>query len=87
VNSPETIELDVRAHLKNWYGEAVEGWRHLRTYSIPYALPAQPVDRMEPVVKSPRLGENLFRCGDYCDFASLEGALRSGLRAAAAIGA
>ncbi len=35
------LEADVPDHLAGWYGPAVHGWRHLRTYRIPFALPRQ----------------------------------------------
>ena len=85
VSSPEMIEDDVRAQLRGWFGQEVDLWRHLRTYAIPYALPTQNVDRMNVVAKSPKLSENLFRCGDYLDSSSIHGALNSGLAAAAAV--
>ncbi len=40
---PESVlEGKVRALLSEWYGAQVEAWRHLRTYSIAYALPISP---------------------------------------------
>ncbi len=71
----------VRSQLAGWFGSAVETWRHLRTYSIPEAVPAQPL--VSEV--GPRVGKGLYRCGDYCGLASINAALGSGRRAAEAI--
>jgi phytoene dehydrogenase-like protein len=71
----------VRSQLTGWFGPGVETWRHLRTYSIPGAVPAQPVI---PQV-TPRVGKGLYRCGDYCGIASINTALASGRVAAEAI--
>ncbi len=35
------LESQVREQLRQWYGAQVNTWRHLRTMSIPYALPDQ----------------------------------------------
>lgn len=58
-------------------------WRHLRTVAIPQALPAAtpPLDLRRPV----RLGPGLYVAGDHRDTPSIQGALASGHRAAAAI--
>jgi phytoene dehydrogenase-like protein len=39
-NDPDRLLAEVRAQLGEWFGTAVQDWLHLRTYSIPYALPA-----------------------------------------------
>ena len=58
----------------------VSGWRHLRTYRIPFAQPPQspPTDFQRPVA----LGKGLFVAGDHRGAATLEGALAVGVRAA-----
>jgi len=71
----------VRSQLTGWFGSAAESWRHLRTYALPEALPAQPVI---PEV-GPRVGKGLYRCGDYCGLASINTALGSGRLAAEAM--
>jgi phytoene dehydrogenase-like protein len=75
----------VLAQLHDWFGAQVEGWRHLRTYRIPYALPAlTPAAFAEPE-RPVRLRPGLFVCGDHRDTASIQGAMVSGRRAAAAV--
>jgi phytoene dehydrogenase-like protein len=77
-----TPESDVRGQLQDWFGAAVQGWRHLSTYRIPYALPSQRPPALSPVAKPPRRSDGIFVCGDYLDTASIQGAMLSGKRAA-----
>jgi phytoene dehydrogenase-like protein len=74
---------EVERQLRGWFGSTVVGWRHLRTYRIPRALPAFPVGGFgeQPV----RLAEGLYACGDHREHPSLNGALASGRRAAEAV--
>jgi phytoene dehydrogenase-like protein len=73
----------LRTQLRSWFGGAVDGWRHLRSYRIPRALPAYPVGAspQRPV----RLADGLYACGDHREHPSLNGALASGRRAAEAV--
>ncbi len=80
-----TLEREVRSQLKEWFGAPVEGWRHLRTYRIPMALPAQRPPALEAEKRAVRVRPGLYVCGDHRDTASIEGSLTSGLRAAMAI--
>lgn len=75
----------VRRQLGDWFGEAAQKWRHLRTYSIPYALPSQLPSELDPVSKPSRLAAGLYVAGDHCDTASINGALAAGRRAAEAV--
>lgn len=71
----------VRAQLRDWFGATVDGWRHLRTDRISQALP--PVSSLAGQQGvSPRLKPGLYRCGDYCETGTLDGALLSGRKAA-----
>jgi phytoene dehydrogenase-like protein len=73
----------VRAQLRGWFGAAVDGWDHLRTYRIPHAHPDQ-----RPGFSAKRrvsLGGGRFVCGDHRDTPAMQGALFSGKRAAAAV--
>lgn len=82
----EAVELEARvlAELEGWFGRRVREWRHLRTYRIERALPEQapgtgftgPGFRKEAGV---------YLCGDHLWSASIEGAIKSGLRTADAI--
>jgi predicted NAD/FAD-dependent oxidoreductase len=79
--SSDVLLQQVKDQLRDWFGECVSRWQHLRTYRIPYALPNQSPDALASV-PSTRIADGLIRCGDYCDTASIEGAFRSGLSAA-----
>ena len=66
---------ETRAALRDWFGAQVDAWRHLRTDSIPEALPrfgaaARPRDS--------RIADHLYVCGDHTTYPSLNGALGSG---------
>ena len=77
------LEDLVRSQLQGWFGAAVDGWEHLRSYHIPYGQPDQrpPFGPKRPV----RLAPTLWVCGDHRDTGSSQGALFSGRRTAEAI--
>jgi phytoene dehydrogenase-like protein len=77
------LEIAARAQLASWFGAEVQGWRHLRTYRIRRALPSRRT--LEPVALPVRRRPSLYFCGDHRDSPSLQGALSSGRRAAAAV--
>ncbi|UCC84199.1 MAG: FAD-dependent oxidoreductase [Gemmatimonadota bacterium] len=79
----ERLENDVRRQMARWFGTQVRGWRHLRTYRIKHALPAQPPGNER--ARSVRFGPGLYVCGDHCETASIEGSLISARRAAEAV--
>jgi phytoene dehydrogenase-like protein len=79
------LEPAVLEQLADWFGSSVIGWRHLRTYRIPYAQPAQPPGALDPPERPVRVRPGLYVCGDHRDNASINGALVSGRRAAEAL--
>ncbi len=79
------LQAAVRDQLAEWFGAAVQGWRHLRTYRIPYALPRQIPPALSMPERPVRWQPGLYLCGDYRDNASIQGALVSGRRAAEAV--
>jgi len=79
------LDEAVRDQLRGWFGAQVDGWRLLRALRIPFALPAQPPAALTPAERPVRVREGLFVCGDHRDTASLQGAMVSGRRAAAAV--
>lgn len=81
------LEDGVRQQLRQWYGLQVDSWEHLRTYSIPYALPDQSSPALDPPQRPVQVAEGIYVCGDHRDNASIEGAMVSGRRAALEVGA
>ncbi|MDA7858937.1 FAD-dependent oxidoreductase [Mariniblastus sp.] len=74
----ESLRQEVLAQARDWFGNTVVQWRHLRTYSIPYALPkANPAFFNRGEFAQTRFDE-LYICGDHLETASLEGAMLSG---------
>lgn len=80
-----TLEAAARAQLAGWFGAAVDGWRHLRTYRIADALPDQSPGRHTPPLRPAAIGGGLFVAGDHRTNGSIDGALLSGRRAAEAV--
>jgi phytoene dehydrogenase-like protein len=76
-------ESEVREHLSRMYRSSTAGWDLVVAHEIPHALPHQRpgVSLRQPV----ELGEGLFVAGDHRDTASIQGALVSGRRTAAAV--
>lgn len=64
------------------YGVPTDRWNLVASYPIPAALPAMlpPLDFRQPVDL-----DGMFVCGDHRDTASIQGAIVSGRRAAAAV--
>lgn len=79
------LEAAVREQLAGWFGAEVTGWRHLRTYRIPHAQPAQPPGALSPAARPVAVREGVWVCGDHRDTASIQGAMLSGRRAADAV--
>ncbi|KAK9815902.1 hypothetical protein WJX72_011660 [[Myrmecia] bisecta] len=82
--SDSQLESQVKQELGAWFGQpAVASWQLLRIYRIPFAQPSQapPTNLQRPV----QLGNGLYVCGDHRDSATLDGALKSGRRAAEAV--
>ena len=79
------LELRVRAQLRTWFGEAVDGWRLIRADVVHDALPAEPPSALEPAQRPVRTPGGITLCGDHRDNASIDGALTSGRRAAESV--
>ena len=84
-NESSELELDVRRQLRNWFGDDIDRWSSLRSYRIRHALPAQPAHFRDHGLLKPKLAEGLYCCGDYCETASIHGALLSGRHTAEAL--
>lgn len=79
------LQSAVRSQMQEWFGPIATTWRHLATYHIEHAQPAQPPGSPLPSSQSVQIREGLFVCGDYRENASINGALVSGQRAADAV--
>lgn len=79
----------VKNELAAWFGQDVHAWKHLRTDVIKYALPAQPPQNHQPDVGRESEGvmeiDGMYVCGDHTTSSSIEGAIISGNKTAAAI--
>lgn len=85
LEDPQRLTDAIQGQLREWFGGAVDRWRLLRIFSIPYALPTQRPDQFDPVEKPVRAfdgNDRVLLCGDHRETSSIQGALHSGLRAA-----
>jgi phytoene dehydrogenase-like protein len=76
------LERQVRDQLAGWFGSAVAGWEHLRTYRISNALP-EIEPRWAPGPDRPiEVRPGVHVCGDHRENPSIQGAMASGRRSA-----
>lgn len=87
IGAPSSEELEgvVRDQLANWFGTSSRDWRLLKTYQIRNAQPECRQLRLGDAPADPLVSPGLYRCGDYCEDVSINGALLSGRRAAEAV--
>lgn len=80
---PVDVETVARAQLRGWFGPVVHEWETVRVDRIAHGQPDQapPLHPKQTV----DLGDGRFVAGDHRDTASIQGALFSGGRAAAAV--
>lgn len=83
--SPGSLEARVRRELAEWFGPEVGTWRPLRSYHIPYALPAQHPPFFTGTNNRSRIQKGRYLCGDHTHSGSLHGAMHSGREAAEAL--
>ena len=74
------VHEEVIDQMKNWFGEQVDTWRHLRTYSIRHGQPD--FQSKMPFRKLNQINSTLWICGDHRDTPSIQGAMVSGRRTA-----
>ncbi len=82
VRGEPATEDDVRRHAAHLYGVPTAEWRLIAHHEIPRSLPAMAPHRRRPDLD---LGGGLFAAGDHLEGASIQGALLSGRRTAAAV--
>jgi len=76
LTAASVVEEVVRKELLQWYPKSVD-WKHLATYSIPYALPRNQTVCNDLKLANVQLDGNCYRCGDYLLNGSINGAMRS----------
>jgi len=74
----------VRGQLTAWFGAGVSDWRHLKTFRIVHALPAQPPPMPDPTASDPQVKPGIFVCGEYGSVPGIQWAMLSGRLAAEA---
>jgi protoporphyrinogen oxidase len=79
VGNREVTIGDVQTELSKWFG-IENSWRHLKTYKIPNALPQFFNDSATET--NLKITENIYRCGDYTAYASLNAAMKTGRQVA-----
>jgi hypothetical protein len=77
------LEPRVRERLARLYETGTGGWDLVGTYALPRALPV--FGPSAPLRRPVRLAPGRYVCGDHRDTPSVQGALVSGERAAAAV--
>lgn len=80
---PPGLEAAVTSQMRSWFGPQVDAWRVVRTDHIHHAQPSQdppfhPRQRIQ-------VADGLYVAGDHRDTSSIQGALFSGRRVAAAV--
>lgn len=80
-----TAESTVKKEPTGWFGPVVEKWRHLKTYRIQHALPAQPPPMPDPTVPAKPVRPGIYVCGEYQSVPGIQWSLLSGRHAAEAV--
>ncbi|MBX3166421.1 MAG: FAD-dependent oxidoreductase [Candidatus Eremiobacteraeota bacterium] len=76
-------EDELRGQLQEWFGAEVGAWRMLRQDFLPQSLPTL-APGMRP--RELKIGEGVWRCGDYTAYPSLNAAVASGRLVAESLG-
>jgi hypothetical protein len=79
-NFVHTRGLDdlVRQQLAEWFGAEVQGWEHIKTFTIDHALPRQTPPTSNPYHIPQPHSEGIRICGEYQSLPGLLWALMSG---------
>jgi phytoene dehydrogenase-like protein len=87
IGAPSSNELEgvVREQMIDWFGPTAQQWKHLRTYQIRNAQPESRQLKLGVKSLNNVLAPGLYRCGDYVEDVSINGALLSGRHAAEAV--
>ncbi|WP_300464067.1 NAD(P)/FAD-dependent oxidoreductase [Desulfobacula sp.] len=74
----ESLEHSVRSELRQWFGDPVRNWEHIKTYHIDHALPDQSPPVSNPAMDSGRVRDGVYTCGEYQRIPGIQWALLSG---------
>ncbi len=87
IGMPSSAELEdvVRDQMTRWFGPCVNRWRHLRSIQVRHAHPEARQLKLGESSLAPVIEPGLYRCGDWCEDVSINGALLSGRRAGEAL--
>jgi protoporphyrinogen oxidase len=78
--SNEAWEKQLRTELKDWFGSEVDSWKFLKKYEIKESLNAFPAGSVLNLQF--KISENLYQCGDWTSYPSLNAAMMSGRKVA-----
>ena len=81
-SSIDELKDNVKLQLKEWFGEDAGDWTFLKAYGIPYAQPGQSERPYVIKGKAEEYSEGIYVVGDHRGGATLNGAVKSGKRAA-----
>ncbi len=73
--SENELETGVQTELVKWFGREND-WHHLKTYRIPQALPQ--FFQGSSIVRQLKISDDIYRCGDYTAYPSLNAAMKTG---------
>jgi len=71
--------------MTRWFGPCVSRWRHLRSIQVRHAQPEARQLKLGEASLAPEIEPGLYRCGDWCEDVSINGALLSGRHAGEAL--
>lgn len=77
----DRLEDLVRIECAEWFGEKVNGWEHLKTYTIRHALPNQAPPTSNPFIPPEQHSPGIRICGEHNSLPGLQWALMSGAMA------
>lgn len=81
----DALDAAARAQLRDWFGDAVCGWRTVRIDRVLHALPD--LQTLDPPERSVLWDNGVYVAGDHRRNASINGAMVSGRHAAEAVAA
>ncbi len=81
----EKLESEVKMELSKWYNQEVLYWKALRTYRIPYALPAKESIDLPNRNDIQQVKRGVYMCGDHNYYGSINGVMENARITAEAI--